>query len=291
MKNLILLIAALLLILPIAEAKPEINEIMYNPIGDDYDFEFLEIHFDELTNISNWRVDGINFIFPVGSEGDGYLVIANTCLDNSTIEENDFVDRYKKPCIHEYKGTLGNEGELISLYDSYGKLMDSVNYSSEWGGLKRGSLEKQATGKWVESESDYGSPGEVNSIGAGDEEESEENGETDSGEGAEEPESSDTDDEEIWDDAGDEDETPSKTSSLNEDDGENMADKSGSSVDENGAERIVVMGESGNEKDFADGNRTGAEFFSSSRIAEKVGLYGLIAVLVLLLSYFIFKKG
>ncbi len=122
----------LILILPIVSASSiRINEIMYNPEGNDYDFEYIELY-GEGENISEWHFEGISFTFPANTIINGYLVIANTLNDPG--DNNDFLDRYPGvSCNFEYSGSLLNEGELISLWNK-SELVEALHYYSELGG-------------------------------------------------------------------------------------------------------------------------------------------------------------
>jgi len=115
-----------------------INEIMYNPPGDDYDFEYIELYSNR-TNVSGWYFSGIDFVFPNNTTIENYTIIANTCYDDG--EDNDFMDRYNISCEYEYKGTLANIGENISLFDSEGNLVDSVFYNNSYANGDGNSLQ------------------------------------------------------------------------------------------------------------------------------------------------------
>ncbi|MBD3164804.1 hypothetical protein GF323_06415 [Candidatus Woesearchaeota archaeon] len=145
-----------------------ISEIMYNPDGDEYDFEFIEL-FGKEDNISGYYFEGIDFVFPQNSSIDGYLVIANTL--NHTGENNDFRDRYPEiECYYEYKGTLLNTGETIILRDDKGEIADVVSYddwTEENCSLERVDLDGYSSdpSNWAESPAG-GTPGKENSCRA-----------------------------------------------------------------------------------------------------------------------------
>jgi len=115
-----------------------INEIMYNPPEDDYDFEYIELYSNK-TNVSGWYFSGIDFVFPNNTTIENYTIIANTCYDDG--EDNDFIDKYNVSCEYEYKGTLANTGENISLFDSKGNLIDSVFYNNSYANGDGNSLQ------------------------------------------------------------------------------------------------------------------------------------------------------
>lgn len=156
MKNLtlaLLFIGCLLITLYSARAV-RINEIMYNPIGNDYDFEYLELFAENLTDVSNYSFEGITFTFPENYSFDGYLLLANTNYD----EDNDFQDRYNVSPDFEYSGTLSNNGEAITLYDANRYVIDFVVYDP---GTEGYSLEYY-NGEFVESLVLHGTPGSEN---------------------------------------------------------------------------------------------------------------------------------
>ncbi|MBR9691253.1 lamin tail domain-containing protein [Candidatus Woesearchaeota archaeon] len=144
-----------------------INEIMYNPSGDEYDFEYIELFSEEEENVSGWYFEGIDFTFPENISIDGYLVVANTLEDEG--EDNDFSDRYPGvECDFEYKGTLLNSGETIILRDGEEDIIDVVSYDDwveENHSLERVDIRGYSSSpeNWAES-SAGGSPGEENSV-------------------------------------------------------------------------------------------------------------------------------
>src|SRR3989344_3199158 len=119
------LILAMIFFIPAVTAV-RINEIMYDPSGNEYDFEYLELYSEELEDISGYYFDGITFTFPQNTTLEGYLVIANTKNDTGT--NNDFNDKYNKYTSFEFDGSLSNSGETLTLYDKNGNIIDSVQY-------------------------------------------------------------------------------------------------------------------------------------------------------------------
>lgn len=164
----VLLVTFLILCAEQASAKVLINEIMYNPAGDEFDFEYIEL-FGEGENISRWSFEGIDFTFPENTTIQGYLVIANTL--NDTGENNDFLDRYVNvSCRFEYMGNLLNTGETIILRDSSGAIVDVVDYddwAAENHSIERLSIDGYSSDpkNWAESLG-VGTPGQENSVTA-----------------------------------------------------------------------------------------------------------------------------
>ncbi len=150
-----------------------ITELMYNPSGGSL-YEFIE-----LQNVSGVPVDlsgiyfdGINFIFPAGTflAGNARLVLgANT-------DTNAWKLLY--PGVNPvgwFSGSLNNGGERISLFDKFGNLITSVDYSDAngWPTAADGggrSLEiinplgnPDEPANWQASAVNHGTPGAANS--------------------------------------------------------------------------------------------------------------------------------
>ena len=163
----LLLCFLVLILIDSAVAKVVINEIMYNPEGNEYDFEYIELFSDAQENISNWYFEGIDFMFPANTIINGYLVIANTLNDAG--ENNDFLDRYPNVnCSFEYTGTLLNTGETTILRDNNDNIIDTVTYD-DWVS-ENYSLERinpyaysNDPNNWAESILG-GTPGQENSV-------------------------------------------------------------------------------------------------------------------------------
>jgi len=155
-----------LILIDSAAAVVVINEIMYNPSGNEYDFEYLELY-GEGEDISNWYFEGIGFTFPSNTTIDNYLVIANTL--NDTGLDNDFLDRYPDiNCSFEYTGTLSNTGETIILRDNNDNIADIITYDdsvNENHSLERIDINENSNdpNNWAES-SLGGTPGQENSV-------------------------------------------------------------------------------------------------------------------------------
>ncbi|MCF8395247.1 MAG: lamin tail domain-containing protein [Melioribacteraceae bacterium] len=148
-----------------------INEIMYRPLNDEP--EWIEIYnrTDSLINLKNWYIsdpasssflsDADLFVNP-GS----FVVIAD---DESIYEYYEI----ESPVIIINLPSLNNSGDLLMLTDSLNLTIDSVYYSSAWGGYYNGrSLERidpfqsstdsinWLTTKWNVN----ATPGEINTV-------------------------------------------------------------------------------------------------------------------------------
>ena len=138
-----------------------ISEIMYHPqeldlpfpdYSDREDAEFIELWNSGNTamDISNYLIDGINYIFPEGSSipAGSYLVLAK--------DESVFQMEYGFSPFDEYCGELSNNGESIRLIDNTGVRLHKVSYkqAGKWPELADGlghSLELVCTICDVES--------------------------------------------------------------------------------------------------------------------------------------------
>lgn len=93
-----------------------INEIMYNPISDNDDDEFIELYNrgSSAVNVGDWRfVDGIDFAIPLNTtiSPGGYLVVAKN--------RTNLLARYPglnpNLVVGDYGGQLANGGERVAL--------------------------------------------------------------------------------------------------------------------------------------------------------------------------------
>lgn len=136
-------------------AAMEVNEIMYNPLGDDAGNEWVEIYNPENSNLSNWTIGDLNSndsLVPVKITNSSFIII----VENASAFNDSNVSVY-------YAGStigngLGNAGDTIYLYDSNKNLVDSVSYNSTFANGNNKTLEK-FNSSWNESFFDGGTPG------------------------------------------------------------------------------------------------------------------------------------
>ncbi len=154
-----------------------INELMYNPLSDDGNDEFLELYNNspDAQDISGWCfTDGIDYCFPNSTTitGNSYLV-----LSPSTSQS---LATYGITVSHVYSGGLKNSGEKLELKDSNSNLIDTVTYSDSnpWPvspdgtgpslELKGPNLDNNQATSWGASLVNDGTPGTENSLTSAD---------------------------------------------------------------------------------------------------------------------------
>lgn len=109
---------------PIYIPRLMITEIMYNPPESGTDsLEFIELYNndDVVIDLEGYYFsEGVDFTFPSVSLAQGaYVLVA---VDSVVFEQFFGVPAY------QFNGGLGNNGERISINNSFGMLVDSVNY-------------------------------------------------------------------------------------------------------------------------------------------------------------------
>lgn len=149
--------------------KPDIliNEIMYAPINDECEWIELYNNGNENVELKNFLLSDRNDTVTINSqkiiiEPSKYLLIS----DDSSIFSyyNDLTN-----VIVKNFPTLNNTDDDVILLDSLSRKIDSVSYSSDWGGRNGNSLERinfnensNNSHNWKESK--YPTPGKLNSI-------------------------------------------------------------------------------------------------------------------------------
>jgi len=140
-----------------------INEIMYNPAGDEDRYEWIELYNNDTNpiNVSGWVLNGTiggTDTLLSGTLGiGGYMVLAKNV--------SAFQARYPEANCTIIKGNwsaLGNTGDWVNLSDARGVCIDSVNYPGSFS--DNHSAELNATGGWEESCVEGGTPCEENSV-------------------------------------------------------------------------------------------------------------------------------
>lgn len=116
----------------LCQAQVVINEIMYNPpeAGTDY-LEFIELYNPGNSDIplKDYKIkDGVTYTFPdtIIKAGSFYVICGNQ-------QKFDSIFGFK-PAFWTGTSALANGGELVSIADPGGNLVDSVRYSPGLGG-------------------------------------------------------------------------------------------------------------------------------------------------------------
>jgi len=139
------------------------NEIQYNPAGAAEDGEWVEL-FNQMgikTDLSGWRIKGIDYTFPPGTVVDpgSYVVVAKNPRDGQ---------------LGPFTGSLNNAGERLELINQGDRLMDELNYndSGRWPVEADGSgatlakrnpyFANKPNENWRYSEQVGGTPGTLN---------------------------------------------------------------------------------------------------------------------------------
>jgi hypothetical protein len=146
----------------------QITEIMYNPLGGaDYEFIELKNNGSAPIELANMSFEGIDFTFPPHTpplEPGQFLVLAHY--------PEAFAGRYPEVAIAGvYEGQLSNAGEILTLKDSQGRVVISIDYDDENGWpispdgrgdslvLARAEGDPNDFKSWQASANVYGSPG------------------------------------------------------------------------------------------------------------------------------------
>ena len=162
MKRPIMLLSVLLIITIIiiiintkaSSALVRINEIMYNPAGEDDNAEYVEIYFDENTNFSNFLIGDL-------ASNDTLKLIKNNKNNNNNnnnfvliVEEN--FDYNNTPCLLYSAGKnigngLGNKGDAVFLFNENKRIIDKITYTNNYANGNGKSL-SLVNGFWLEQE-------------------------------------------------------------------------------------------------------------------------------------------
>ncbi|MEM4336954.1 MAG: lamin tail domain-containing protein [Candidatus Woesearchaeota archaeon] len=138
----------------------EINEIMYNPQGEDNGKEWIEIYNPEKICLSSWIIGDLSSndtLVPIKITNSSYVLIVE---DNLSFENVDVSIYYAGPLIGN---GLGNSGDAVFLYNPEKKLIDLVFYNNTFANGNNKTLEK-FNNSWYESIIDSGTPGYENSV-------------------------------------------------------------------------------------------------------------------------------
>ncbi len=112
-----------------ARRDPVINEIHYNPAENTVPAEFVEFYNPnpEPLDMGNWRLrGGVDFNFPPGTQigARDYLVVAQNPSAIFSV--------FGVAALGPWTGSLDNDGEQITLRDAGDRVVDQVDYRSEF---------------------------------------------------------------------------------------------------------------------------------------------------------------
>ena len=157
MKMIITYIIMLMLAVELSSAIT-INEIMYNPTGDDNNKEFIEIFMDTPENLTAWIIadsasnDSLNLLYYSGS---GYAIIVEDGFDFTGINAS----------VYSAGATIGNNldntADSILLYTPDFTMVASAQYNGTIANGNGKSMELIG-GAWLESAETGGTPGRQN---------------------------------------------------------------------------------------------------------------------------------
>ena len=124
------LVLSLLLIIPLVSAEIVINEVMYNPEGNDNNKEFIEIFSNEQINLTDYIIED--------SKSSDVLELLNYYNSSyALIVEEDFNYSGINASIYSAGATIGNnlnnDEDIIILRDNNSDILDVLHYYDEWG--------------------------------------------------------------------------------------------------------------------------------------------------------------
>ncbi len=145
-----------------ANSRITINEIAWMGTEISSNDEWIELknNSNETINLDNYLLlseDGSINIQLAGKIPPASFFLLERTDDNS-------VPDVKADQI--YVGSLGNDGEIITLYDSENNLLDSINANKTWPGGDndtKQTLERKSNGSWQTSSKALGTPKSINS--------------------------------------------------------------------------------------------------------------------------------
>ena len=120
----------ILLLLPIVNAELFITEIMYDPIGDDNNLEYVEIYSNDSISLSNFTIEDL-------SSSDQLKLVKSFNSSFSLIVEDGFNYSNINASIYTIGATIGNnlnnDRDMIILKNASG-ILDAINYDESLGG-------------------------------------------------------------------------------------------------------------------------------------------------------------
>jgi len=152
--------AMVFLLIAQAAMAVHINEVMYNPPGNDNNREFVEVYLENNQSLENWTISD--------SESGDMLKALNFVDSSYALIVEDGYDYQNSGASYYSAGAtignnLNNDLDEVKLYDASGSLVDSMSYDGSMANNNNRSLE-YFNGSWFESAVEGGTPGAMNSI-------------------------------------------------------------------------------------------------------------------------------
>ena len=158
---------------PIANPDIVINELHYNPAGDDAEFIELFNNSNQAVDLSGWEIDGIDLKINFGTVilPGQYMVFTDGDTQFRAQSQGNII------VGGEYSGGLSGGGETITLSDGNGNVVDEVSYddAAPWATSPDGdgfslalinpNSNNDTASNWVASNEINGTPGQANNVG------------------------------------------------------------------------------------------------------------------------------
>lgn len=152
-----------------------INELHYNPDGDDAEFIELLNTGNQAIDLSGWQIDGIGLTIE-----NGTVILPGQYMVFTDNDRQFRTQKFGNVLVGgQYSGALSNGGETIALLDANGTVIDEVTYddADPWVTEPDGSgvslalidptSDNSLAVSWAVSNQRNGTPGAANNIGAG----------------------------------------------------------------------------------------------------------------------------
>jgi len=138
----------LLIFIEITVADVFINEVMYNPEGNDNNKEFIEILFsDETINLTGYIIED-------SGSSDVLELLSYYNSSYALIVEEGFNYTGTNASIYSVGATIGNnlnnDEDIVIIKDSNNIILDVLHYYSEWGGYGNGKSLCKIDNIWQE---------------------------------------------------------------------------------------------------------------------------------------------
>ena len=163
------LMYVLLFFFPSVSASVVITEIMYNPIGTDNGFEWIEIYSNASPNLSGWKLFENNIDHSIILINGSWLLYGYGIIADDVEKFLQIYPSFNGTLFKSSFSLKNTQGDFIALKDSALQVIDAINYSALWGG-EDNSLEKieifssQTDKNWASSLLHNGTPGKENSL-------------------------------------------------------------------------------------------------------------------------------